>query len=429
MKNSNDRKPLLVPCIVFTLSIIFLSITSYYLITSSTDVFLHNSTLTKLTGKQRMLSQQIINSLAADNLEGKLEGPPLMTMLKNFTQSQKLLAEQKGYVNNDANKDRIILKEQFLETSFYKLLNTISINISNDKKHNFLDLLAAEDMYLKQLDKLTEDLNGFSNLEVQKFKQKGIIVLSSSLLLLLLEIVWLFRPALKQMSKQNKMLNEMTGELQNSYKSLEIYVKEIESKNESLQKIADMQAHEIRHPLTCITGLLNLIKDIHYVIDDEWLQMMSEAAKNLDTKIKSIIAETNASKNLKVIRFNKIVDEIEDYAILLLDKNGHIENWNRGAENLKGYHANEIIGKHFSIFYSGEDKKRNRPKHFLEEAKAYGFAKDEAWRIRKDGSRFWGSILMTAIHDDNSEVIGFTNVTRDPKEQKNSDHSETRKAG
>ena len=137
-----------------------------------------------------------------------------------------------------------------------------------------------------------------------------------------------------------------------------------------------------------------------------------QATDLLDQRIHEIVKETLAEKDIKVIRFNKMVNEIEDYAILLLDREGNIENWNKGAQTLKGYQASEIIGKNFSVFYTPEDLAHDLPGRLIQQATANGAAKSQGWRIRKDGSRFWGSILITAIHNQGDEVIGFTKVTR-----------------
>jgi len=116
--------------------------------------------------------------------------------------------------------------------------------------------------------------------------------------------------------------------------------------------------------------------------------------------------------------YHKMVEEVEDYAILMLDKNGIIVNWNKGAEKIKGYKDEEIIGRHFSIFYTQEDQDTKLPETLVEKANLEGKAVHEGWRIRKNGTAFWGSIVITAIHDDENNVIGFTKVTRDLTERK-----------
>jgi PAS domain S-box-containing protein len=114
----------------------------------------------------------------------------------------------------------------------------------------------------------------------------------------------------------------------------------------------------------------------------------------------------------------RMIEEVQDYAIILMDKEGIIRNWNKGAEKIKQYTASEIIGRHFSIFYWPEDLACNLPDRLIDEASRTGRASHEGWRKRKDGSRFWGSITITALHDDDNEIVGFSKVTRDLTEKK-----------
>jgi PAS domain S-box-containing protein len=117
-------------------------------------------------------------------------------------------------------------------------------------------------------------------------------------------------------------------------------------------------------------------------------------------------------------RYHKMVDEVENYAIILLDENGNILDWNRGAEKIKGYKANEIIGQNFSIFYLPEDRTKGLAQTLINEARENGKAEHEGWRVKKDGTKFWGSIVITALHDDENNIIGFSKVTRDLTERK-----------
>ncbi len=112
-------------------------------------------------------------------------------------------------------------------------------------------------------------------------------------------------------------------------------------------------------------------------------------------------------------RYHQMIAEIQDYAIILLDKNGIIQNWNRGAEKIKGYSTEEVVGKSLNIFYTQEDQKRMLATRLLEQARNEGRATHEGWRVRKNGTRFWGSIVLTALHDSRGEVIGYSKVTRD----------------
>ena len=112
------------------------------------------------------------------------------------------------------------------------------------------------------------------------------------------------------------------------------------------------------------------------------------------------------------------VESVKDYAIFMLDTKGNIMNWNAGAESLKGYRAEEIIGKHFSCFYTEEDRNADTPAHQLEKAAAEGRTEDEGWRVRKNGSRFWADVIITAVRDEKGKLRGFSKVTRDITERK-----------
>src|SRR3984957_12673021 len=112
-------------------------------------------------------------------------------------------------------------------------------------------------------------------------------------------------------------------------------------------------------------------------------------------------------------RFRLLVDAVQDYAIFMLDVEGYVSSWNTGAARIKGYGVSEIIGKHFSIFYPEEDIRAGKPARELEVATKEGRFEDEGWRLRKDGSRFWANVILTAIKDDTGTLIGFGKVTRD----------------
>ena len=108
-----------------------------------------------------------------------------------------------------------------------------------------------------------------------------------------------------------------------------------------------------------------------------------------------------------------LVENVLDYAILLLDLDGHVLTWNKGAELLKGYASHEIIGRHFSIFYPPEDIEAGKPDRELQSAEEDGRFEDENWRVRKDGTRFWANVLITALRDETGKLRGFGKVTRD----------------
>jgi PAS domain S-box-containing protein len=110
---------------------------------------------------------------------------------------------------------------------------------------------------------------------------------------------------------------------------------------------------------------------------------------------------------------NVMIEEVQDYAIILLDINGNILTWNKGVEKIKGYKQHEIVGQNFNIFYLPRDRQENLPQKLIEQAKKEGRAKHIGKRVRKDGTTFWGSILITALHDEDGNVVGFTKLTRE----------------
>ena len=112
-------------------------------------------------------------------------------------------------------------------------------------------------------------------------------------------------------------------------------------------------------------------------------------------------------------RFRMLVQSVTDYAIYMLDPEGRVSSWNAGAERFKGYLADEIMGEHFSRFYTEEDREAGVPRIALETAEREGRFEAEGWRVRKDGTRFWASVIIDPIRDDNGELVGFAKVTRD----------------
>jgi PAS domain S-box-containing protein len=123
-------------------------------------------------------------------------------------------------------------------------------------------------------------------------------------------------------------------------------------------------------------------------------------------------------------RFRILVEGVRDYAIFMLDPYGHITTWNEGARRIKGYEAGEIIGEHFSIFYTGEDVERAHPDEELRVAAAEGSYEEEGIRVRKDGSSFFANVLITALRNDDGELRGFAKVTRDITERKAAEERE-----
>jgi PAS domain S-box-containing protein len=127
-----------------------------------------------------------------------------------------------------------------------------------------------------------------------------------------------------------------------------------------------------------------------------------------------IITEmTMEKKEVLDLLHKKMIAEILDYAIILLDIDGTILSWNAGAEKIKGYKENEIMGQNFRIFYMPQDRQAGLPEQLIELAKKEGRARHIGRRVKKDGTIFWGSILITALHDDDGVVIGFTKLTKE----------------
>ncbi|MDB6064032.1 MAG: sensor signal transduction histidine kinase [Pedosphaera sp.] len=117
-------------------------------------------------------------------------------------------------------------------------------------------------------------------------------------------------------------------------------------------------------------------------------------------------------------RFRLLMDEAKDYAIIMLDPGGHIIHWNAGAQRLAGYRAEEILAEHCSRFYIQEDVERGKPASELKLAAATGRNEDEGWRVRKDGTRFWADVVITALHDASGKLVGFSKLVRDITERK-----------
>jgi PAS domain S-box-containing protein len=158
-----------------------------------------------------------------------------------------------------------------------------------------------------------------------------------------------------------------------------------------------------------------------------WASVIITALRDDDGKLigfakvtRDLTERRNAEEELRLSeeRFRLIVQTVRDYAIFMLDPTGHIATWNAGAERIKGYHADEIIGKHFSIFYPPEDQEWDKPAWELREATREGRFEDEGWRVRKDGSRFWANVVITALCDPDDRLIGFAKVTRDLTERR-----------
>lgn len=158
-----------------------------------------------------------------------------------------------------------------------------------------------------------------------------------------------------------------------------------------------------------------LAAQIAIVIDNAHLyQTEVRTRKRSGVTVEAPTAELRQSET----SFQALVNSVQDYAIFMLDPGGTIISWNRGAERIKGYTADEIIGQHFSRFYTPEDVQQGKPQNGLVLAQQAGHFEAEGWRLRKDGSRFWANVVITPIYDKTGELVGFAKVTRDLTERK-----------
>jgi len=153
--------------------------------------------------------------------------------------------------------------------------------------------------------------------------------------------------------------------------------------------------------------------------------LRTESGTAVVSFIRDITEQKAAQEALRLndLRLRSIVESIGEYAIYLLDRDGHILTWNPGAERIKGYKADEILGLHYSRFFTQEDIERNHPAELLRRAAAAGRIEEEGWRVRKDGSRFWANIVLTAIRDSAGELTGFAKITRDVSDRKQAQES------
>lgn len=163
-----------------------------------------------------------------------------------------------------------------------------------------------------------------------------------------------------------------------------------------------------------------------------WAHVIIDAIRDKDgelvgyAKITRDLTERRAAE--QVLRrseeqFRLLVQGVTDYAIYMLTPNGEVSSWNPGARRIKGYEPQEIIGQHFSRFYTDEDRVAGLPVKALAIASTEGRFENEGWRIRKDGSRFWASVIIDAIRDDSGELLGFAKVTRDVTEKREAEEA------
>jgi|GEM_PF-6588545 len=170
--------------------------------------------------------------------------------------------------------------------------------------------------------------------------------------------------------------------------------------------------------ISYLAGLLALVL---LVFISRWLFQEISIRQTLNRKLE---AEIQDRKNMEIRliqseeRFRLMVEGVKDYAIFLLNPQGNIETWNEGARRMKGYNTDEIIGKHFSIFSPPDAIQQHHPEYELQIAREQGRFEEEGWRIRKDGSMFWASVVITALYDKERQFLGFTKITRDLTERR-----------
>jgi PAS domain S-box-containing protein len=165
--------------------------------------------------------------------------------------------------------------------------------------------------------------------------------------------------------------------------------------------------------LVDISVTVSPIKDSHGTVIGA-----SKVARNITGRKQVEVALRESEE-----RFRLLVEGVQEYAIILLDLEGHVVSWNAGAERLKGYKAEEIIGRSFSMFYPPEDIAAGKPAMELKSAAEQGRWEDEGWRVRADGTRFWANVLITALKDDAGNLRGFSKLTRDITERKQAEEA------
>jgi PAS domain S-box-containing protein len=151
---------------------------------------------------------------------------------------------------------------------------------------------------------------------------------------------------------------------------------------------------------------------------DQERERLHEEQERLLAELRRVNERQGESLAASEERFRLLVEGVQDYAIFLLDPQGNVVTWNAGAERFKGYKAQEILGRHFSTFYTTEDIARRHPWNELEIAEREGRYEEEGWRVRKDGGRFWASVVITALRDASGDLKGFGKVTRDMTERR-----------
>jgi PAS domain S-box-containing protein len=195
---------------------------------------------------------------------------------------------------------------------------------------------------------------------------------------------------------------------------------------EALRRVArgGSEMAEVEHSLHAGGKLVWVRSTVTVVRDPDNRPLYLFAQAEDVTASRLVLHELRASEE----RFRLLVEGVSDYAIFMLDPGGHVTTWNTGAERMKGYSAEEIVGRHFRVFYPKEAQDRRHPEHELEIAVREGRYEEEGRRIRKDGSSFWANVLITALFDSKRNLVGFGKVTRDVTERRRSEDARERAA-
>jgi len=188
----------------------------------------------------------------------------------------------------------------------------------------------------------------------------------------------------------------------------------------------NFNAHPRARQMGAAMNLFALRKDGTEFPVDIMLKPMETASGLVVLSFLRDVTEQRAAQEVlrhKDLQLRSLVESVREYAIYLLDRDGHVTTWNPGAERIKGYSAEEIVGRHFSRFFIHEDVERGRPAELLRLAAERGRVEQEGWRVRKDGSRFWADVSLTAIRDTAGELTGYAKVTRDFTDRKRAEEA------
>jgi PAS domain S-box-containing protein len=188
--------------------------------------------------------------------------------------------------------------------------------------------------------------------------------------------------------------------------------------SKTVSQTHDYSIRAVRRSTDEVGALADAFNDVLAGIQRRDTELMT-ARQDLESRVAVRTAELQESER----RFRLLVGEVRDYAIFMLDPAGYITSWNEGAQRIKGYRADEAIGLHISRFYPPEELSQRTVDARLQEAAAQGRSEQEGWRVRKDGSRFWANAIITALHDPQGRLIGFSKITRDLTERKAADEA------